>query len=85
MYDQRFNLQNIGIIIDNDAKSLAVAGDPDTINTIFMRIERFVSKIHGANLNFDELVSSTNLLQPNESLDKSNGRRGKPPVQKKSK
>ena len=39
--------QKIGVIVENDIKSLYVAGDASEIQTLFKRIERFIIRISG--------------------------------------
>ena len=39
--------QKIGVIVENDIKSLYVAGDVPEIQTLFKRIERFIIRISG--------------------------------------
>ena len=45
-------MQNIGITIDQDNKSLAVAGDQAVIVEIFARVDRFINKISVNKLTF---------------------------------
>jgi hypothetical protein len=40
-------LDKIGIIIENDIKSLYVAGDSEEIGKLFARIERYMKRISG--------------------------------------
>ena len=40
-------IQKIGIIVENDTKSLYVAGDHEEIGKLFVRIERYIKRISG--------------------------------------
>jgi len=48
-------LDKIGIIVENDTKSLYVAGDSDEIGKLFARVERYMKRIamNDDILNFD--------------------------------
>jgi hypothetical protein len=49
-------LEKIGIIIENDVKSLYVAGDSDEVGKLFKRIDRYILRISADKnvLNFDD-------------------------------
>ena len=74
----------MGINIEPDDRSLAVAGDAPQILFIFQRIERFIGKIAGKEiLNFDTARTDQSISDSiNEKT--SNARRGNKPNQKKS-
>lgn len=40
-------------MIESDVRSLIVAGDQEQILTIFLRVERFLTKISGKAVNYD--------------------------------
>lgn len=46
-YNPIFFLQKIGIIIENDIKSLYVAGDSEEIGRLFVRIEKYIKRLSG--------------------------------------
>lgn len=71
--------QKIGILIENDIKSLYVAGDSEEIGRLFTRIERYMKRISGDPeiLNFTDYRKDDRKFNKMSDLDQTTGgRRG---------
>ena len=72
------SFQKIGIIVENDIKSLYVAGDSAEIGNLFTRIERYMKRISGDNeiLNFNDYRKDDRKFNKAPADDGLGGRRG---------